>query len=311
VDFGRQEGSKHSALGLDEFVAGYRRAGFTGYWVCDTMDPAGAELGALLGLGPYTPDFDRAYVQVVRAILEHGRRENWPDFCFKLIDEPGGQGTMGLAQYYYDLLGREVPEVRTFANVGPWNGDDDVLGPLVDIVGYNISSREAVEKCRQWGKEYWLVNQGSWGRDAELDRLGWGLYTRKNGARAMFHWVYIWFWNMELPEPGKELHPSFMYVVPAPDGPVPTLAWEGVREGIDDMRYILTLSAVADRAAASDRPELQAMAGEARALLDRTLQDVPVDFRERQAFLDQNSGADYDARRLALAREIIRLQDAL
>jgi len=31
------------------------------------------------------------------------------------------------------------------------------------------------------------------------------------------------------------------FVMPGPDGPLPTIACEGAREGIDDMRYIYTL----------------------------------------------------------------------
>src|SRR3990172_480617 len=129
----------------------------------------------------------------------------WSPFCLKLTDEPAGQGEEGMkyAKYYYSLVHEKFPQVKTFANVGPWTGEDVIIAPYVDILGYNIASRDAVDKCQKWGKEYWLVNEGSWGRDAKLDRLSWGLFVRKNGAGAMFHWVYTWWYEMALPEPGK------------------------------------------------------------------------------------------------------------
>lgn len=38
------------------------------------------------------------------------------------------------------------------------------------------------------------------------------------------------------------------YVVLSPDGPIPTVGWEGMREGIDDHRYLYTLRVMAEKA---------------------------------------------------------------
>ena len=43
----------------------------------------------------------------------------------------------------------------------------------------------------------------------------------------------------------------YCFVYPSPDGPVPSIAWEAIREGIDDRRYISTLTKLIEKAKAA------------------------------------------------------------
>jgi hypothetical protein len=50
---------------------------------------------------------------------------------------------------------------------------------------------------------------------------------------------------------------------------IPTAAWEGVREGIDDMRYLRTLEAAAGNAVDADASAVRAAGKAGLALVDR------------------------------------------
>jgi len=100
--------------------------------------------------------------------------------------------------------------------------------------------------------------------------------------------------------------PGFMYVKPAPDGPVPTCAWEGVREGIDDARYAFTLQELIKEAKASGKPAAIAEADRAQRDLDDVMADVPADHAGREPFLESHPSQALDAKRRQLADAILR-----
>jgi hypothetical protein len=60
---------------------------------------------------------------------------------------------------------------------------------------------------------------------------------------------------------------AFSFVYPSPDGPVPSVGWEGVREGVDDYKYLDTLSQVINQARAAGHEEAAQKAA-------RTLQEI-------------------------------------
>ena len=109
-----------------------------------------------------------------------------------------------------------------------------------------------------------------------------------------------------------------MYVVPAPDGPIPTVAWEAVREGIDDMKYLTALSKLIDKASASGSREAVAAAAGARLCRESILAPVPMalprnrsEEAERSRYFGETPMGTYDANRRKVARHIVRLQELL
>ncbi len=86
---------------------------------------------------------------------------------------------------------------------------------------------------------------------------------------------------------------------PSPEGPVPTIEWKALREGIDDYRYLQTWEALRERVTAIDPPE----AARSAAAIDAALQK----YRAADA-LEAVEIAAYDADRQRIAAEILALQ---
>jgi hypothetical protein len=65
-----------------------------------------------------------------------------------------------------------------------------------------------------------------------------------------------------------------MFTYPTADGVIDTIAWEGFREAVDDVRYLTTLEESIVSARASRVPRLIALAGVAQKYLDKLRQSV-------------------------------------
>ena len=108
---------------------------------------------------------------------------------------------------------------------------------------YNFITPEMIEDTRRSGDHLWLYNLASGGRNARIDRFVFGQFTERCGAEGCAQWAYQWPNGNTNPYEAAAATGSsgYHYALPAPDGPLPTLALEGVREGIDDARYLALL----------------------------------------------------------------------
>jgi hypothetical protein len=294
---------------LEEIMNGYLKTGFTKPWVCGSLDTLGGVIEKGLGYTPRTPEFDKAYIEYVKQLLKKAKEKGWPSFSLHPIDEAGPRpDAMEFAKYYYKLLKENFPDVKTFADVGPWKGEDEILSPYVDIMCYACQFAKEIERCKKAGDEFWIYNQGGWGRFNKVDRFTRGLYTWKTGAKGVFDWVYTWWIEPKVP---PSWHPSFIYVIPSPDGPVPTIGWENIREGIDDAKYIYTLSQSIHKAKLSGNPELIKESENAENELNKILNDVPTEFHSRTSYVEKISSETFDSYRLEIANQIIKLEKLL
>ena len=101
-------------------------------------------------------------------------------------------------------------------------------------------------------KQVWISGAASF-TDAHFNRMRFGWYLLRIGAADTMEWAYPWpgpygTYNDltaddsraaagRLNEPGAR--GSFTY--PSPEGPLPTVAWKGIRAAADDVRYVRTL----------------------------------------------------------------------
>jgi hypothetical protein len=109
-----------------------------------------------------------------------------------------------------------------------------------------------------------------------LHRLLLGVFLWKSGARGAAPYCF-----QHMPEPpgspfddfgpweqGEPPSKQHMTTYPAEGGSVPTLQWLGLREGIDDLRYLVTLDAALEAADRAHAPRLAALAAAARRRRD-------------------------------------------
>jgi len=303
---------------LDQLVDAYLKAGLRRPWICGSLDPMKDSIAKNLGYSFYTAEFDRAYVAFIRQLREHAARKKWPEFSLHVIDEPsnGGEPTMRFAKYYNKLVKAHFPDARLFADgvfgderTRKWP-EDRILAPYLDIMAYQSHTRDDIAFCRKRGLEFWVYNRSGMGKCPNFDRDRWGVFAAKAGFKGCMTWVYTWWTKPNMPSD------FFMYVLPAPDGPLPTAAWEAVREGIDDQKYITALSALIKKAGASRDQEAVAAATEAQQCLADILAPVPMarpgnqkEKAERNRYFHEKSMATYDDDRRRVARHIVRLQE--
>ena len=122
------------------------------------------------------------------------------------------------------------------------------------MIEVHVASTPVVrEYARRHGAPVWLYVTIR-GTGAKLQRYCSGLYTWAVGGKGLFRWAYVHTADSHVrPDGVWNEFMWFGHVLPSPDGPISTIGWEGVREGVLDYRI---LRALEERliAAAEDSP---------------------------------------------------------
>ncbi len=184
------------------------------------------------------------------------------------------------------------------------------------------------DRMRAMDKPYWLYNCAQPALHPQVDRFHYGLYTWRTGARGFFYWHYA---ATPIVKDGKRYWPWMdekgvfhntgdvwpLYVGLSPMGPLPTIGWEAVREGVDDYRYLLTLTKLIERARGGSDEAAKQLADEAAGVIEAMMAKVPIE-ADRPRHRDVGHAAiralpdvtaeDYDAFRRNVAGLIVRLQ---
>ena len=281
---------------LGQIVEAYMNAGFDGFWVNGGLAHAHGVPVCRLGVGLGDSVRDQAQLEYVGQVREHATANSWPDYCHQYLDEPQG-GAVANQVYAANMIKSAYPDELMFIDYGPWSGEDAVLIPSHDILCMGIPTVGNVAAVVAAGKEPWMYNNGGWGHFPETDRLTWGLLARKIGVKGVYHWVYQWKWG---PSSAAGHPTAARYTQPSPDGPIPSLAWQAVRESIDDERYAQTLTELVEQIGLQ-----YPNAAAAQKALDNIL--APMSQEGRHSYMSSHSSISYDENRWQLARHILKM----
>ncbi|NIA06075.1 MAG: hypothetical protein GWP14_00300 [Actinobacteria bacterium] len=286
------------------------------------------------------PEYIEAYKEGLRQMYQNAKENDWPEIIWHINDEPVHQGmeVIRTAAAQYKWAKEAVPEVRTFCTLY----DDDSLAESERIfkmfAGYldvrttwpgfeNEEYKQLNERMIGQGvyKECWIVS-------IELDKPEMGAFTRarvksglkirKDGVTGSFYWHYGYMgqkaggghigvkdgcWDPHTDFPVRQVALSYR----SPDNSaVPTLAWEGIREGIDDLRYITALEDLISRASAQADPELRGQIIKGQKILQGILDSLPwVKIDRMSTSAVSNSQMSEYRRKIAVA--IMDLSEAL
>jgi hypothetical protein len=88
---------------------------------------------------------------------------------------------------------------------------------------------------------YWQIMQ----EDPRINRLNAGFFLWNTGLSGVFPYVYQHIGNNPYDDfgvwyAGNPAYRHHLVTYPSQEGPVPTMQWESLREGIDDVRYLTT-----------------------------------------------------------------------
>jgi hypothetical protein len=190
---------------------------------------------------PRSPELEANFFKAVTVCREAIQMEGGPPMRVFIMDEPGGHAdTLQETVYYHKLLKEKLPHMQTYVTLGGGLslGIDELglLGDYADLITVNRFDRDICKRLVDRHKPYGVYNGGG-ATEAVTgytrDRYFYGFYCWKTGAGEILQWVY------RFGEPWKDpLRGNHGYVMPAPDGPLPSIPWESLRAGIDDYRYM-------------------------------------------------------------------------
>lgn len=192
-------------------------------------------------------------LEYIRAFRDHLKERGWDyaDYAFYLLDEPGlDYGTNVPVLLDAGKLFRAAdPKLLTYTDPVPglsWK-DFERIEPLVDLWAPNmrlvsglLSGDPRIERIMK-AKTVW-----SYECVAQVKSLSPLRYNRANAWRAKFFGLSgIGFWTHSTTEadiwqPGKSINDEFALVYPG-ELPVPSIRWEAVRDGLEDVAAMALL----------------------------------------------------------------------
>ena len=211
--------------------------------------------------------------RTIIAADEHRRARGWPELLWYLVDEPAPH-QRDLVRDLSEVVHR-VPGQRTVTAIG----EPGELGAYYDvwIVSESVGPiAKLVALATALGKEVWTYNCQWNGNQPRNDRYFTGFFTWTTGVQGNWQWCYTETSGGRITPEGEldfgavtyyEDPHRYSYVLPGPDGNIPTLGWEARREGINDYRYLKALEAAVRAARTSPEPTRRRLAREAASFL--------------------------------------------
>lgn len=223
------------------------------------------------GIGAYT-NRDR-YARLVTALVDEGKKRDWPELLFYPVDEPGNNPErLDLAEDLCKLI-KTIPGARTYITTNGRGVDAARLDPWLDVRCYQHLSYnpEEARKTKQAGDTLWFYTGPP--SSILITRMNEGIWWFRSEMTAHYYWHYCY----PIGDPWYDFDGKGDYCAtyPGEEGPVATIGWEGMREGLDDLRYFRTLRARVQQA--RNRGVAQALADRADEYLNGLCERIPAD----------------------------------
>lgn len=166
------------------------------------------------------------------------RKKNIADIYIYGLDEAKGKRLQS-QRPIYELIHQKGGKIFVACSQGYF----DIAGDLIDLpIYYEWPPRDLVETVHKKGSKIWIYHYPQGGfEDPVLYRHNYGFKLWQAGADGVclypYQDVFGDLWN----EFDNKDYKNEMMTYPTENGVIPTIQWEGMREGIDDVRYLTTL----------------------------------------------------------------------
>jgi len=283
---------------LDEFMHLYKLSGFTkpivGYGMSVLVNQAKQHSGRSNLL------FSEILKNAYKSIEKHAQEVYGLEIIFCLADEISNVTGEGI-DYGVKLaqIARGVPRIKTTAMLN--NDKDEPIFPYLDISTINSGmkiSQGLIDRIRDSNSDLWFYNIGK-------NRFSFGYYLAKTKAKGRLQW------NYQLPavDPYFDLdgrESDYCASYPSLEGPINSVWFERIREGIDDYKYILTLSNFIQEAKQSNNQEIMLKAKYSEEVIAGILSQISVEINDNQWPVNK-----YNEERKKIAEQIVILKKAL
>jgi len=177
---------------------------------------------------------------IVETVSKYAKKHGCPDVIFLPIDEPGDsyQDFQNKRQAITPLLLRTIKDLGAQTML---TSDDYKQFKPVDYLCSGEMNKEGLNAAHDNGSVYWLFNNDVTTRclNPTYARYIYGYYTWMNRVDGMSSWTFQNTQNARGLPGQADVHGSDIYLAyPDPNGPMATLKWEAIREGIDDHKLV-------------------------------------------------------------------------
>jgi hypothetical protein len=224
---------------LDSLVSDIQSAGLTGPLPIFTSTAVSHLKSFLVQHPDVKLSLDDAYKLYVAQTLQHSQEKHWPQILFYPVDEIGNSQKARDEFKHLGSLIREVPGAKIYVTANNYAAGEE-LAPYIDYQVVNIPlSKEQEQNILKDSKVYWRYGNG-YNFNPRISRTVSGFGFWRLPATAMFYWHYQYVTGDPYnPLDGKGRDHILSY--PSPSGPVNSIDFESVQQGIYDLNYIATM----------------------------------------------------------------------
>ncbi len=177
---------------------------------------------------------------IVETVSKYAKEHGCPDVIFLPIDEPGDsyQDFQNKRQAITPLLLKTIKDLGAQTML---TSDDYKQFKPVDYLCSGEMNKEGLNAAHDSGSVYWLFNNDVTTKclNPTYARYIYGYYTWMNRVDGMSSWTFQNTQNARGLPRQADVHGSDIYLAyPDPNGPIATLKWEAIREGIDDHKLV-------------------------------------------------------------------------
>ncbi len=289
---------------LDDLIEEIQNAGITGplpFFTSTTV----SHLKSFLTQHPDIKlSLDDAYQAYVAQTLQHSQEKKWPEVLFYPVDEIGNSAESREEFKHWGSVIRKVPGAKIYVTANNYAAGQE-LAPYIDYQVVNIPlSKEQEQTILKNGKVYWRYGNG-YNFNPRISRTVSGFGFWRLPATAMYYWHY----QYAAGDPYDALDSTsrdFMLSYPSPDGPVNSIDFESVHQGIYDLDYIATLQSW--MAKAQQEKKSADIVQQGQAILDEINTVDPSYSQYDLIGVPNEKNHEWRAR---MAQAIIQLKDAL
>jgi len=174
----------------------------------------------------------------VAGLKAHATEHGWPEILLYSRDEPPISAEAEVAKLHAYHKGLGFRDITAISPEPAW-----VMGEHLDVWVVHIRATSALmEYARRCGAEVWTYNCRQRGTNPRFHRYYAGLYTWAMKLKGNYLWAYVHTSeSLVKPDGTWAPHVTFEHVLPTPEGPIPSVGWEGRRDGIVDYRVMRLL----------------------------------------------------------------------
>jgi hypothetical protein len=177
---------------------------------------------------------------IVETVSQYAKEHGCPDVIFLPIDEPG-DSYQDFQNERHTITSLLLKTIKDLGAQTMLTSDDYKQFKPVDYLCSGEMNKEDLNAAHESGSVYWLYNNDVTTRclNPTYARYVYGYYTWMSHVDGMSSWTFQNTQNARGLPGQADVYGSDIYLAyPDPGGPIATLKWEAIREGVDDHKLV-------------------------------------------------------------------------